>query len=102
MANFLQYWHCTPEWQWPPLALAQLLVPLEVAAAPPLAPFDMECCPLQANHNSFRCFVVLLDDFQVQGSSVDSLEVGVGTFHNLFLNWLVESGNEELGLVEKS
>jgi hypothetical protein len=44
----------------------------------------------------------LLDDFQVQGSSVDSLEVGVGTFHNLFLNWLVESGNEELGLVEKS
>jgi hypothetical protein len=33
-----------------------------------------------SNHNSFRCFVVLLDDFQVQGSSVDSLEVGVGTF----------------------
>jgi len=50
----------------------------------------------------FGGLVVLLDDFQIQDSFVDSLEVGIHVLHDLLSDGLVEPSDEHLSLEELS
>jgi hypothetical protein len=58
--------------------------------------------PNSGHGNWLGSLVILLDDFQVQGSLVDSLEVGVRVFNDLLMDGLVKPGNVHLGLQELS
>jgi hypothetical protein len=48
----------------------------------------------------FSSFVVLLNDFPLQGSFMDGLKTGISALHDFLLDMFVQSGNIVLGFVE--
>jgi hypothetical protein len=52
----------------------------------------------RSHHDSFGSLVVSLDDFQIQGNFVDSLEDGIHVLHDLLSDGLMKPSNEHLSL----